>query len=116
MPSSPGKAPGTAADRRLASVAEAYAAASVAFACGDIESAARCVERAGELIAEASAVAGAVTDDALTQAGDEHARLLVAVTTECERTRNELARLRAGSRTLRSYGGRRRASATSRDA
>ncbi len=115
MPSSPGKAAGTAADSRLAAVGDAYAAASGAFARGDLESTVRCVGRAAELIVEAAA-AGTVDDDALTHARNEHARLLVVVTTECERTRSELARLRAGGRTLRSYGGRHRAPATSRDA
>ncbi len=116
MPFSPGRAAGPAADRRLMAVGEAYAAASGAFARGDIESTVRCVEHAAELIAEAAAVAGTADADALTHVSNEHARLLVAVTTECERTRGELARLRTGCRTLRLYRGRHRAPTTGHDA
>ena len=89
---------------RLCELADAYAAAAKAFAASDLDQVTRCIDRAAELLAEP---AGPVDDAAaLERAQTQHARLLAAVTSECERARCEIARVRIGRRALGIYGAR----------
>jgi hypothetical protein len=92
----------------LGELAATYGQALAALGAGDLRRAAASVEDAAGLLAVLTA-SGAVMPDAaaLARARAQHTRLLAMVTSEHVRCGVELTRLRAGRRTLRSYGARR---------